>query len=103
MNTRPFLWVSKLWERRLSERFGRRKNRGGLLIVVGDARDSLEENKRTTCFYHPPFHGPVQEVEEGLEHHVVARLVRVVQFGRVQGDGGPRGIPHTLEDARAAG
>lgn len=44
-----------------------------------------------------PFNCPIQEVEEGLKHHMVACLVWVVKFGRVQGNGGPRRVPYTLE------
>lgn len=36
-----------------------------------------------------PFHRPIQEVEEGLQHHVVACLVWVMKLGRIQGNGGP--------------
>lgn len=48
-----------------------------------------------------PFDGPVQEVEEGLQDHMVARLVRMMKFGRVQGDRGPRRIPNTLKYTKA--
>lgn len=44
-----------------------------------------------------PFHSPIQEVEEGLKHHMVACLVGVMQFGCVQGDGGPWRVSYTLK------
>lgn len=44
-----------------------------------------------------PFHSAIQEVEEGLKHHMVACLVGVMQFGCVQGDGGPRRVSYTLK------
>ena len=43
-----------------------------------------------------PLHGAVQQVEEGLQYHVVPRLVGVVELGGVEGDGGSRRVPHAL-------